>query len=143
MKAVLRFMRHVASSRVGLFFVVAHMLFIVYEFAQKPGATYADTPCAVEWSSKSFIAGRDYHWAYESTPLKVVSLLDLPALLLGGLTSELLSPLELCSFTRSWVNAILYLVFASIQWLLVGFIVESIYRLLKKWKAGAFKQPAT
>jgi integral membrane sensor domain MASE1 len=127
----------------GQFLVVAHLLFIVYEFAQKPAATYADTPCVVGWSSASLIAGRNYHWAYESTPLKIVSLLDLPALFVGGLASRLFSPLNLCALTASWVEAILALTFASIQWLLVGFIVESIFRGLKKWKVVVFNQPAT
>jgi|SRR5687768_12345205 len=143
MKAVITFLRHVASSKVGQFLVVVHLLFIVYEFAQKPGATYADTPCAVEWSSASFIAGRNYHWHYESTPLKIVSLLDFPALLVGGLVSGLFSPLNLCAFTASWIDASLALTFASVQWLIVGFIVQSVFRGLKKWKAGVFNQPAT
>ena len=143
MKAVLTFLRRVASSRIGQFLVIAHLLFIVYEFAQKESVTYADTPCVVEPSSKSLIAGRDFHWAYESTALKIVTVLDLPGLVVGGLAFRLLSPVKFCDFTVSWVGAIFALTFISIQWLIVGFIVESIFRMLKKWKAGAFTQPAT
>ena len=143
MKAAVIFVRRVAASRLGQFLVVAHLLFIVYDFAQKPAATYSDTPCVVEPSSAAFIAGRNYHWHYESNLLKIVSLLDFPALVLVGLASTVLFPLKLCAFTTSWVEAILALTFASIQWLLVGFIVEAVFQTLKKWKAGAFNQRTT
>jgi hypothetical protein len=132
MKALLQFLRRVASSRLGQFLFVAHLVIIVYEFAQKSAAAYADTPCVVEPSSAVFVAGRAYHWHYESTLLKIVTLLDFPALILGALVSKLLSPLKLCAFTSSWVEAFLVLMFASIQWLLVGFIIASIFRALKK-----------
>ena len=142
MKAVLTFLRRVASSRVGKFLVISHLIFIVYEFAQKPAATYAETPCVVEPGSASFIAGRDYHWHYESTSLKIVHVLDLPALVVGGLALELLSPVKFCAFTASWVYAIFFLTFTSIQWLIVGFIVQSIFRWLKKWREpGLINRP--
>jgi hypothetical protein len=127
---VLTLFRRVVSSRLGQFLFVAHLVIIVYEFAQKPGASYGDTPCFLEPSSQAFIAGRPYHWTYESDLLKWVTILDLPALLLGELTSNLLLPLGLCAFSLSWVAAILILTFASIQWLLAGFIIESSIRAL-------------
>jgi hypothetical protein len=123
--------------------LVAHIVIVVYEFAQKPAAAYSDTPCVVLPSSAAFIAGRHYHWTYESDLLKVISVLDFPALLLGGIVSKMLSPLNLCAFTRSWVVAMLALTFASVQWLLVGFIIESIFRGLKNWSAGVSNQRAT
>lgn len=126
MRVLLLLFRRVVSSRVGHFLLVAHLVIIVYEFAQKPVAYYTDTPCFLEPSSAAFIAGRGYHWHYESALLQWISFLDFPALVLGTLSSNLLSPLSLCAFTRSWVDAILILTFASVQWLLVGFIVESI-----------------
>ena len=143
MKALLRGLRRVASSRFGQFLLAAHLVIIVYEFAQKPASTYSDTPCVIEPSSMAFIAGRGYHWHYESALLKVVSMLDFYAFALGELVTHLTSPLNLCAFTVSWVEGILILTFASIQWLLVGFIIESIIRALWKRGAGAFSQRAT
>lgn len=130
MRALLQLFQRVVSPRVGQFLLVAHLVIVVYEFAQKPVANYSD--CVVEPSSAAFIAGRDYHWHYESTLLKWISILDFPALILGGLSSALLSPLSLCAFTLSWVDAILILTFASVQWLLVGFIVESMIRSVRR-----------
>lgn len=143
MKALFRFLRRLASSRLGQFLLVVHLIIIVYEFAQKPAATYSDTPCVVEPSSAAFIAGRNYHWTYESALLKLVSLLDLPALVLGDLAAMLVSPLRLCALTISWVEGVLVLTFASIQWLFIGFIVESIFRALRKERASTFNQRAT
>ena len=134
MRAPLQLFRRVVSSRVGQFLLVAHLVIVVYEFAQKPVASYSD--CVLEPSSAAFIAGRDYHWHYESVLLKWISILDLPALVLGGLFSTLLLPLNLCAFTLSWVGAVLILSFASVQWLLVGFIIESMIRSLRRARGG-------
>jgi hypothetical protein len=143
MKTMLRFLRRVASSRLGQLLFVVHLIIVVSEFAHKPSATYSDTPCVMEPSSAAFIAGRSYHWAYESSLLKVVNILDFPALVIGGIVSKMLSPLNLCAFTRSWVDAVLALTFASVQWLLVGLIIEFIFRGLKNWGAGAPNRRAT
>ena len=134
MKALLRFLRRVASSRLGHTLVVAHLVILVSEFAHKPAATYSETPCVPEPSSAVLIAGRYFHWHYESALLKTVSVLDMPAILLGSLASKLLAPLRLCDFTASWVDGLLVLAFASFQWLLVGFLVSSIGRAF--WKGG-------
>lgn len=129
---MLKVIKRVAASRLGQILFVAHLVFVVYEFAQKPAASYSGTPCVRELSSAAFIAGRNYHWNYESPLLKIISLLDFPAVVIGTFVSNLLSPLELCDFTISWVEAVVALTVASLQWLFVGFIVESIFRALKK-----------
>ena len=132
MRALLRFLRRVASSRLGQALAVAHLSIVVSEFAQKPAAAYAETPCVPEPSSTVLLAGHYFHWHYESALLKTVLALDLPAMLFGSLAAKLLAPLALCDYTASWVDGLLVLVFATFQWLLVGFLVDSIVRWSRK-----------
>ncbi|MBV9927548.1 MAG: hypothetical protein JOZ96_21200 [Acidobacteria bacterium] len=139
MKAVPEFIRRAASSRLGLCLLAAHLVYVVWEFALKPSATYAKTPCVAEPSSAVLIAGRLYHWHYESAPLKLITFLDLPAMFLAGLASKCFAPLRLCDFTSSWVDAVLILFFASVQWLLFGFVVEALFRRFAGGGAGALR----
>jgi hypothetical protein len=54
-KSLLRFLKRVAGSHLGLALFVIHLCLLVYDFAPKPVAT-ADMPCVVEPSSQVLIA---------------------------------------------------------------------------------------
>src|SRR5687767_7424800 len=119
-KAVLDFCKRVITSRFGQFLAVAHLVIVIYIFAQM--TSHSDVPCRAESFSPgwSTIAGRSFHWTYEPL-LTVVYLLDLPATIIGGILTTLFLPLSWCDYTMSWVSAILMLIFASFQWQLFGY----------------------
>jgi hypothetical protein len=84
-KVIKAFVRRVSASRAGLLLAFVHLCLVVYGFAQKEAVELGgDGPFDItRHAGVSIIAGRAFHWHYESTLLKVVCLLDLPGLLLS------------------------------------------------------------
>ena len=84
-------------------------------------------------------AGRPFHFYYESLLVKVVFLSNLPALIACIPLSLLLSPilriLHVGVFIASYIAASLELVMASIQWMIVGLLVERRL-VLRDWGNG-------
>ena len=125
--------KRILTSRLGLFLVVAHLIIIIFEFRQK--ASFPYMPCEgdrFQGAGVLFVAGRFFHWNYESVLLQIVTLLDFPAIAFSSLFSDLFSSLNLCAYPKSWVEAIAVLIFASLQWLLIGFGLQELVRSLKK-----------
>jgi len=88
-KSIQDFVRRVAASRTGLLLAFVHFRIFVYGFAQKQpvelgGDGWFDITRA---AGVSIIAGRAFHWTYESTLMKVIFLLDPPGQLLAFLMS--------------------------------------------------------
>ena len=104
---------------------IVHLCLGIFDFARKPvegGAGGGCMPQAAWHWDYVLIAGRPFHWHYESVPLKIVSVLDLPAIFVS---TWLYAPIDklypqLCVETVSWIYAGLLLVCASIQWWVVG-----------------------
>ncbi|MCA1816728.1 MAG: hypothetical protein LC746_10040 [Acidobacteria bacterium] len=127
-KPAFRIARRIATSRSGQLFFIAHLCLIVFLFSQKQVVGHDPTDCVTrtQWGwDYVLIAGRPFHWHYESGLMKVVFLLDLPACFVGAL---LLAPVyylypNICVYTASWIEAALYLACASVQWWLVGFLI--------------------
>jgi hypothetical protein len=75
-------------------------------------------------SSATLLAGRPFHFHYESLALKILVLVDAPgafaALPLSVLVAPICKLLRFGSFAGSYVAAALILLGASCQWLLVG-----------------------
>jgi uncharacterized protein YceK len=132
-KTFLLFCKRIFISRLGLLLAITHLIIVIYEFAQNN--PLSDMPCEGEKFSGagwSLIAGRSFHWENESLLLQLVTLLDLPAIFIADTVLILFSSLNLCRYTKSWVEAILILVFASLQWLLIGYGLQEFVRSLRK-----------
>ena len=136
MKAFLKFLRRVASSRVGHVLLVIHLFLVVFDFAQKSPVSRAENNRAYEageiMSSSTLLAGRGFHYHYESPLLKLLILVDLPGLLLSLIFSLVLIPINyfapLGAYDESWVAAGIFLLGTSIQWQFVGYCLESVFR---------------
>ncbi len=80
------------------------------------------------WSSATLLAGRPFHFVYESLPLKLLFLADLPSMLVEILPALVLSPvlriLHVGFYSSSYIDAALWLTLGSCQWLVVGVLVE-------------------
>jgi hypothetical protein len=75
-------------------------------------------------SSATILAGRPYHWHYESLPLKLLPFVDLPAWLAGGFLTIALSPLSRAIhpslFAWSYIGAAILLLLSTCQWMIIG-----------------------
>lgn len=81
-------------------------------------------------SSAALLAGRPFHFTYESFPLKVIFVSDLPSTLAAAPVGIVLSLataklIHVGSFVGSYFGAALMLLAASCQWLIVGAGIES------------------
>jgi hypothetical protein len=130
-KAIQDFVRRVAAIRIGLLLAFVHFCLVVYGFAQKqPVELGGDGPFDItRHAGVSIIAGRAFHWYYESTLLKVISLLDLPGRLLAFLMGM---PFALIFYgasiqVQSWVTAVILLIGTSIQWWLIGYALSFLW----------------
>lgn len=133
MKTFLLFSKRILTSRLGLSLVVLHLVIVIYDFGQKN--SYAGMPCEGEkfgGAGWSLIAGRSFHLNNESLIIQLVTLLDLPSIFIGEAILNMFSSLNWCRYTVSWVEAIIILVFASLQWLLIGFGLQECVKNLKR-----------
>lgn len=126
-KAALKLCKRVITSRFGQFLFVVHLVIVIYIFSQM--TSYSDVPCHEQFHSPgwSTIAGRSFHWTYEPL-LTIVFLLDLPSFFVSGIAELLFLPSDWCDHPKSWFMALDTLFFASIQWLVIGFCLESLFR---------------
>jgi hypothetical protein len=76
------------------------------------------------WSSAELLAGRPFHWVYESLLLKSLVFLDLPGTVaMIPVSLALASVAKVCGlgfYAMSYVTATLMLIGGTSQWLLVG-----------------------
>jgi len=120
-----RIIRRIAASRTGQFLFVVHLCFCLFDYASKPIVGSADGGCTPQVSlglDYMLIAGRPFQWSYESALMKIVTVLDFPAIFVGFWLSGPLNWFypNLCLETESWIEAGLFLVCTSIQWWIVG-----------------------
>ena len=126
--------KRVLTSRTGQLLVVVHLLVVVYDFAQKDVQKYdpAERCLSVsEWEvTGGLIAGRFFHFTYESTLHKLTVVADLPSLLLSSLLTAPIYRIypDLCVYTASWIDAAVLLVVTSFQWLFMGFVIERLFK---------------
>ena len=118
MKSFARFIRSLVSSRLGLILLAMHFIIVTFEFARKI-PEYNDTSWTefqkMGWDY-SLIAARGFHWHYESVMLKIITVLDLPAILVGSLVSDVFFTglySKLTADTASWIDAGILLFFTS------------------------------
>jgi hypothetical protein len=95
-------------------------------------------------STTTILAGRPFHFAYQSHALQLLFLLDMPSFLAGAAFALLLIPFDgivrLGAYEGSYFAAATMLLFASAQWLVVGSRVET--RLRRDGKRAAMLDKA-
>lgn len=131
--SLLAWIRRVLRSPFGWLLVSIHFGLLVYDFAlQDPIPNGANFVIFFPGAGANVIAGRVIHWYYESALLKMILLIDLPGIFV---TVFLWFPIEFIYqqffphfslYIESWTIAIILLTGTSIQWLLIGYCVESV-----------------
>jgi phosphate starvation-inducible membrane PsiE len=132
LKSILRFIKRAATNRLGQLLIIIHLILVVYDFARKRPLSVGCDFKEGEWDF-SVIADRIVHFHYESVILKIIFVLDLPALFLSVVFTPLryfLYP-HICAYSQSWIEAGILLTCASIQWLLVGYFLTWLFRSLR------------
>src|SRR3989442_230921 len=94
MNSVLGVVRKVINNRLGQLLLIVHLLVVIWLFSQKPAVSpdWISTPGVANSYSYTLIAGRVFHYHYESVFMKLVLVLDAPGLCLGFALSFLLIP---------------------------------------------------
>lgn len=102
------------------------------------------------WSSATLLAGRPFHFHYESVALKVLITVDLPAMIAVVPVALLTVPFSnlfrlLGSWTNSYLVAGILLACATCQWILAGWTFEGwlarqapgFHRQVQRWSGPA------
>lgn len=140
MKTVLYYLKLITSCRVGQILLILHLSLVIFAFIQKPPVRRAESNVvrqAGEFESSSvLLAGRGFHWHYESSLLKFLAFVDIPGLLLSLLIGLILVPIfyflpPIGAYDESWFTAGLLLLGTSIQWQIIGFWLEQVVRRRK------------
>lgn len=132
----LHYLKRVASSRVGYVLLILHLSLLVYDFADKKPVVRAENNRVIEKGERResavLLAGRMFHYTYESPLLKFLIFVDLPGIFLTLLLNIVLLPvlyfIPLGEYDASWVAAALFLLGTSIQWQFIGFCLESVFK---------------
>ena len=107
------FAKRVAASRTSQVFFVLHTIILVYALVERQ-AERGDS---------------EFHFFYEPLAYKLLVTLDLPALLFGMLIlipfAHEASPISQYWWAY-WVQNLVMAVFVSLQWLLIGYILEKL-----------------
>ncbi len=131
------FIKRFFTNRIGWFLAIVHLCLTVYDFAQKNPLAYDSNECEPpgNFAGHYLIAGRYFHWTNESLIHQVTILLDFPSLIVSEFLMIPISYLfhtNICVYTKSWIFAYVLLVVTSLQWLIVGFIIQSVFFKPKK-----------
>jgi hypothetical protein len=140
--ALWRFARAATGSSVAWLVVTCHASAYVLCIANMspPDRDFADSLDSLYasggWSSATVFAGRPFHLHYESIPLKVMCLLDLPAVFMSAASaSAIQDTLRLWPsvYVQSWLDAGTWLIVASFQWLFLAYWFERLLTSNPRW----------
>jgi len=94
-----------------------------------PSPSFADSLDSGGSSTAVLLAGRPFHYHYESAFLQLLVLADLPSMLVEALLALLSLPLlmniHVGHYVGSYFGAGLLLLIATFQWLAVGKLIET------------------
>ena len=125
----------ICGSRLGWLLVAVHFYLVFLAFCPKSAQTGQETwvEFQKEYTDYILIAGRGVHIGIESDFFLTLTSLDAPTLVVGLLVTGLLTPFysNLSAVTASWIDAVVLLFFTSLQWILVGHIIE-LSRVVKQ-----------
>jgi hypothetical protein len=145
-KRVLYYLKRVASSRLGHILLILHLSLVVFDFAQKTPVSRAENNRVVEagetMESATLVAGRMFHYHYESPLLKFLIFVDLPGIFLSLLLGLVLLPISyivpLGEYDESWMAAGIYLLSTSIQWQFIGYCLERVFKSSNRSERGIY-----
>ncbi len=118
-------------SRLGWILVCLHAawFFLAIANMSPPSRAFAKWLESLSWSDMTLFAGRPFHFYYESLAMKLLILADSPAEIAeipaDLLAMPLLKPFHMDLYSGSYVDALLMLLLASLQWLAFGRLLES------------------
>ncbi len=121
-------MKQVVASQLGHLLLIVNLCLVFYEFTQSNVREYENIDCAsraeVQSSTVQICVSLFPAW------LKVMALLDLPAIMLSMLITEPIHSLfpQMCIYTASRIDTAVFLICGSMQWLLVGYGIERVIR---------------
>jgi hypothetical protein len=109
-------------------FAVGHFLFLLGILAGKPFVPYVEHASSTEaWhSTDDMVAARHFHYADENALVRIVAVVDFPALLLGSVTATLAAEQFLSPFHTSYVDAASWLLLGSAEWFLFGHLLDRL-----------------
>lgn len=119
-------MRACASCRLGWIFAFLHAawFFVAIANMSPPSPQLAHYLDQGRWSSASILAGRPFHFHYESGLLKCLFVADLPSMIaavpLDFALGALLKVVRVGSFVGSYLGAGLMLLVGTFEWLALG-----------------------
>jgi len=127
---IVRFIVRYGWSRIALGLALVHVaVFLVTVFSRPPLPLPSTEPCPPEvecidpWDFFGvYLAGRYFH----DPGLNMLGFADFPALLLGDRVTNLLSQtLHTSRVTQSYVNATVWLLLGTLQWWLIGTLLNA------------------
>jgi hypothetical protein len=144
LKRLTTFVRDSAGCRLGLVFVVLHAAWFLLAIANMspPSPQFAEFLDGGRGSSAAILAGRPFHFTYESYLLKCLFVLDLPSMIatvpIEFLVGALLKVMHVGSFVGSYFGAGFILIAGTLQWFAMGRIGQSwlMHRPSGNWVLG-------
>jgi hypothetical protein len=125
------FLSRAVRSRLAWLLVFLHASWFMLTIANMspPSHDVANFIEHSEWSSTTAIlAGRPFHYHYESLSLQILFFVDLPSLLasipVGFLALPFLKLFHLGLYEGSYVSAGILLAVSALQWLTIGYIAD-------------------
>jgi len=131
---VKKFVHDSVRSRFAWLLVCLHTAWFLLAIANMspPAPSFAKFLDSGGWSSATVFAGRPFHFTYESISLKALLIVDMPSMLAGIPFGLFLAPVEKAlqvgSFVGSYVDAVVLLLVATCQWLVVGNLIDTKLR---------------
>lgn len=127
--------RNTSKSRLGFLLCLTHILLLLCALAymSPPSRELANSLDKLHssggWSSVDILAGRPYHYTYESPLFKILFWVDLPAMLVAYVLLLPLLPIayflpSLPTYEASYVFAGVWLIAGSIEWWYLGYRIE-------------------
>lgn len=125
----LSFLKSVLTSRVGHLLLVINLCFIIYEYSQS-SADFYESGGSCTTVSEARNSGVTICTSYFPLWIKILAYVNLPALIPVSIISTFLQSLfpTMCVQTETQISTFLLIVFGSIQWLFVGYVIERIAR---------------
>jgi hypothetical protein len=141
LRTVVGFFRSCVTSRLAWLFAFLHAawFFLAVANMSPPSPSFADFLDSGGSSTAVLLAGRPFHFHYESAFLQLLVLADLPSMLVGTLLALLSLPflmnIHVGHYVGSYFGAGLLLLIATFQWLAVGKSIET-WLSPKSWGAA-------
>lgn len=134
---MIRWLANNWKTRTGISLAVLHAVTLTILIFSKPPLPPSE-PCPpeadcfdiIKAAGVSFVAGRAFHWSYETPLLQCLMLADLPSQVVGVVAMlplwVLLKTVNVSEQRLSYLNALNWIFFGSLQWGLIGVILKTL-----------------